>query len=249
MRIKGVRVMSIAALFSVSGLSACGTESASDETIPPLLSTTTVLGPQPTEAPTAPPTSATATTVSSTSTIASTSTTVAATTTTSIPRSAALVVRPNGLGDALFGTDFDQTVAYMTANLGEATADSGWADPLSAFGVCPGTEVRGVTWGDLTLLFSDDSPYLSGRRHFFHYQFGPPFGSTARPAAMATAERIGIGSTVGELRYTYPDVVLYESDEFLGPSFVVPDGVAGTLSGLDDDDLVRSFDGGVACGE
>jgi hypothetical protein len=158
------------------------------------------------------------------------------------------VLRPDGLGDALFGTDPDQVIAYVSANLGKPTADSGWADPFSAFGVCPGTEVRGVTWGDLTLLFSDDSPVVSGRRHFFSYLLGPPFGGSIQPAGMATAERIGVGNTVGELRFTYPNVELFD-DELSGPSFVLDNGINGTMSGLADDELVRFISAGTRCGE
>eukprot|EP01036_Dinobryon_divergens_P050169 gene50169-67182_t len=185
---------------------------------------------------TAPPPTAAPTTVSTTPASTTTSTTVPATTTTSIPKAAVLVLRADGLGDALFGTDPDQVIAYVAANLGKPTADSGWADPFSAFGVCPGTEVRGVTWGDLTLLFSDDSPVVSGRRHFFSYLLGPPFGSTVQPAGMTTAERIGVGNTVGELRFTYPDVELFD-DELAGPSFLLASGINGGMTGLADDEL------------
>ncbi len=235
--------------------SACGSDDGpSDETIAPLITTTsTAIAPVTTVAPvTAPPTTVAATTVASSSTTISitstTSTTVPATTTTSIPKAAVLVLRDDGLGDALFGTDPDQVIAYVSANLGKPTADSGWADPFSAFGVCPGTEVRGVTWGDLTLLFSDDSAVVAGRRHFFSYLLGPPFGSTIQPAGMATPERIGIGNTVGELRFTYPAVELID-DEIAGPSFVLANGVNGTMTGLADDDLIRFMSAGPRCGE
>ncbi len=233
-------------------LAGCGSDDGpSDETIAPLITTTTT-------APTAPPTTAVPTTVAATSTTSTTSTsttststtstTAAATTTTSIPKAAVLVLRDDGLGDALFGADPEQVVAYVTANLGKPTADSGWADPFSAFGVCPGTEVRGVTWGDLTLLFSDDSPIVSGRRHFFSYLLGPPFGSTIQPAGMATPERIGVGNTVGELRFTYPDVELTD-DEIQGPSFTLDNGVNGTMTGLADDELIKFISAGPRCGE
>jgi hypothetical protein len=234
-------------------VTACGTDDGpSDETIAPLLTTTTsttvappvtappVTAPPVTVAPTVAPTTAPASTT--------TSSTVPATTTTTIPKAAVLVLRADGLGDALFGTDPDQVIAYVSANLGKPTADSGWADPFSAFGVCPGTEVRGVTWGDLTLLFSDDSSIVSGRRHFFSYLLGPPFGATVQPAGMTTAERIGVGNTVGELRFTYPDVELFD-DELAGPSFLLANGINGAMTGLADDELVTFVSAGPRCGE
>jgi hypothetical protein len=232
-------------------VASCGTDNGpSDETIAPLITTTTstTLAPVVTTPPTVAPT--VAPTVPSTSAPASTttSTTVPATTTTTIPKAAVLVLRADGLGDALFGTDPDQVIAYVSANLGKPTADSGWADPFSAFGVCPGTEVRGVTWGDLTLLFSDDSPIVAGRRHFFSYLLGPPFGSTVQPAGMTTTERIGVGSTVGELRFTYPDVALFD-DEIAGPSFALANGINGAMTGMGDDELVNFVSAGPRCGE
>ncbi len=225
----------------------CGSDDGpSDETIVPLITTTTSTT---TAAPTtAVPTTVAPTTATSTTSTSTTSTTVPATTTTTIPKAAVLVLRDDGLGDALFGADPEQVVSYVTANLGKPTADSGWADPFSAFGVCPGTEVRGVTWGDLTLLFSDDSPVVSGRRHFFSYLLGPPFGSTVQPAGMATSERIGVGNTVGELRFTYPDVELTD-DEIQGPSFTLNNGINGTMTGLADDELIKFISAGPRCGE
>ncbi len=228
-------------------VASCGADDGpSDETIAPLITTTTVATTTPTT--TVPTTVAPTTSTTAATTTTSTSTTVPATTTTSIPKAAVLVLRNDGLGDALFGADPEQVVAYVTANLGKPTADSGWADPFSAFGVCPGTEVRGVTWGDLTLLFSDDSSVVSGRRHFFSYLLGPPFGSTVQPAGMATPERIGVGNTVGELRFTYPDVELND-DEIQGPSFVLDNGINGTMTGLADDELIKFISAGPRCGE
>ena len=149
----------------------------------------------------------------------------------------------------MFGTDPTEVVAYVSSILGKPTADSGWADPVTLFGVCPGNEARTVTWGDLTMLFSDDTPVQPGRRHFFSYVIGPPLGSTVQPAGMRTPEGIGVGSTVGELRFTYPNVELYQDDTSAAAEFAVPDGVTGFLSGTADTDLVRAIVGGTACAD
>ena len=229
-------------------LAACGGDDAGPgATVRPLLTTTTASTVAPT---TAAPVTPVTTGAPATTAAPTTSTTVPASTTTSstVPAAASLVLRPDGLGDALFGADPDQVVAYVKAVLGAPTADSGWADPFSSFGVCPGTEVRGVTWGDLTLLFSDSSIVLEGRRHFFSYGYGPPFGATVQPAGMRTAEGIGVGSTVGELRYTYPAVQLFDADLY-GPYFVLSDELTGFLTGTSDTDAILSFTGGIGCGE
>lgn len=229
----------------------CAGESAPDATLTPIVSTTTTTTTVPattTPAVTAPATTTpAATTTSSTSTTSTTSTTT--TTSTTIPAAAELDLDDAGLGEALFGTDPTEVVAYVTSILGKPTADSGWADPVTLFGVCPGNEARTVTWGDLTMLFSDDTPVQPGRRHFFSYVIGPPLGSSVQPAGMRTPEGIGVGSTVGELRFTYPNVELYQDDTSAAAEFSVPEGVTGFLSGTADTDLVRAIVGGTACAD
>lgn len=243
------RVVTAPALFvAVSLLVACGGDSSSSSTTIAALVTTSA--PAPTSAPTttgaAPTTAAPTTSLATSTTVAATSTTTAASTT--VPAAAALVLRQDGLGDAMFGADPDEVVAYVRSILGPPTADSGWADPLTTFGICPGTEVRGVTWGDLQLLFSDDSVVLSGRRHFFNYIYGPPYGPTADPSGMRTDRGIGIGSTVGELRAAHPEVQVYP-EEIYGPFYVVNENLTGFLTGVTDDDTVISVIGGIPCGE
>lgn len=226
-------------------LAACGgDDDAATTTLAPIVFDTTTA-----PATTAPPTTVPATTAPPTTSSTTTSTTAAPTTTsTSVPAAAALVLRDDGLGDALFGTEPDAVVRYVQAILGAPTADSGWADPFSAFGVCPGTEVRGVTWGDLTLLFSDESTVASGRRHFFNYSYGPPFGVSIQPEGMRTDTGIGIGSTVAELRVAYPTVRIFPPD-IADAYFVVDENFTGFLSGTADTDTVRSVIGGIGCGE
>ena len=154
-----------------------------------------------------------------------------------------------GLGDATFGVDAEEVIDYIRSIAGAPTSDSGWADPFSAFGVCPGTEVRGVTWGDLLVLFSDESSVASGRRHFFSYSYGPPFADTPRPPEMRTPEGLTIGSTVADLRAAYPDVVVSPADDIFAPHFHVTDNLNGFLTGETDADTVESIVGGVGCGE
>lgn len=239
----------------VAGCSSDGVGTA--ESLPPIASTTTITTVPPTIAPTSPPTAAATTlaptTVSVTLAPASTtSSTIVGETTTSTsiaPRGSSLILRDDGIGDAVFGADPDEVIAYISSILGRATGDSGWADPFSSFGVCPGTEVRGVTWGDLTLLFTDSSVITSGRRHFFTYDYGPPFGSSIDPAGPRTATGISVGSTVGELRAAYPTVIVNPADDIFEANFYINDDLTGFLTGADDSDLVLSFTGGISCGE
>jgi hypothetical protein len=149
----------------------------------------------------------------------------------------------------VFGADADEVINYVRSILGQPTADSGWADPYESFGICQGTEVRGVSWGDLQLLFSDVSEVMSGRRHFFNYVYGPAAnGSSITPEGMRTSTGVGIGTSVADLRAAYPGVQVYP-EEIYGPYFVVNENLTGFLTGVTDADSVISFIGGMGCGE
>jgi hypothetical protein len=241
----GVVTVGVVAASGVLG--ACGGGSSEgDATLPaPSLLTTTLVS------TTAIPTTAVATTALTTTTVGpTTSTTVEATTTsTTVAPAAQLVLGQDRLGTALFGADADGVIAYVTAILGPPTADSGWADPNSAFGVCPGSEVRGVTWGDLLLLFSDESSVAAGRRHFFSYSLGPAFGAVITPEGMATPEGVAVGSSVADLQRAYPGVYVYPGDDVFGPYFALNDNFTGFLTGAGDADTVASIIGGINCGE
>jgi hypothetical protein len=139
-------------------------------------------------------------------------------------------------------------VGYVRSILGASTTDSGWVDP-STFGACPGTEVRIVTWNDLSLYFSDQSIVAQGFRHFMSYTYGPPFAAQINPLGLATADGIAVGSTVGALKATYPSVVLNPGDELSGPTFFITEGLFGYLTGTSDADVVTEFVGGFGCGE
>jgi hypothetical protein len=190
------------------------------------------------------------TTAASTSTSTSTTSTTSSTSTTSttVAPGAELILRPNGLGDAAFGAEPEGVIAYVSSIIGASTVDTGWVDPLSV-GACPGTELRQVFWGDLTLQFSDASAVTSGRRHFFSYVYGPTFGSQIAPAGLKTEAGIGVGSTVAELTGTYPTVVINPGDDFGGPNFFINEGLAGFLTGVNPTDTVTSVLGGQGCGE
>lgn len=216
---------------STLALAACGGSSSSNETLAPLPTASTV-----------PPETSVATTSTSTTT------TTTPTTTTSIPDGSSLVLRSDSLGDARFGVEPSSVISYVESVLGPADDDSGWTDPFSVFGTCPGTEVRGVRWGDLLLLFGDDSEFDTGRRHFFHWQVGPTLGVTPSPTGLATDGGIGVGSTVDELTRVHPEAEIFD-DAVFGPGFEIERGLFGTLTEIGDDATVLTLFGGTSCGE
>ncbi|MEN9804061.1 MAG: hypothetical protein RIS41_908 [Actinomycetota bacterium] len=220
---------------SLLTLVACGGGGGSDDTLAPLVTT---------GAPSVTTVSPSTTTTSSTS---STSTSTSSTTTT-IVEGAELFLRSDGLGTIRFGVEPDGVVDYVSSLLGDPDSDTGYIDSLSEFGTCPGTEVRGVRWGDLLLLFGDESDFDSGRRHFYQWQFGPQTESPLRPNGPLTDGGIGLGATVADIRAVYPDVQIFDDDIF-GPGFEIEPLLWGTLTDDADSGRVIALVGGTPCGE
>jgi hypothetical protein len=221
---------------SLLTLVACGGGGGSDDTLVPLVTT---------GAPSVTTTTSPATTSTSSTSSTSTST---STTTTTIVEGAELFLRSDGLGTIRFGVEPDGVVDYVSSLLGDPDSDTGYIDSFSEFGTCPGTEVRGVRWGDLLLLFGDESDFDSGRRHFYQWQFGPQTESPLRPNGPLTDGGIGLGATVADIRAVYPDVQIFDDDIF-GPGFELEPLLWGTLTDDADSGRVIALVGGTPCGE
>lgn len=222
-------MMSLPLFLAVS----CGGGNGSSDTLAPLVTTSTTLP-------------ATTTTAPVTTTTSTTSTTT--TTTTTLVEGEELILRSNGLGSARFGVEPDGVIAFVTSVLGSPDSDTGYVDSFSQFGTCPGSEVRGVRWGDLTLLFGDVSDFGSGRRHFYQWQYGPQTSSPLRPNGPLTDGLIGLGSTVADIRRVYPDVEIF-ADEVYGPGFELEPLLWGTLTDDGESGRVIALVGGTSCGE
>jgi hypothetical protein len=193
-------------------------------------------------------TTTTSTTTTSTTTTSTTTTTVAPATTAPLdPAVTDLVLSGDGIGTAGFGAEPEGVIGFVSSYLGPPTNDTGWVDPLS-IGLCPGTELRQVTWGVLTLLFGDVSTVVEGRRHFFGYAYGDQAEVGAAPAGLVTSRGIGIGSRVVDVRAAYPAASINPEDEFFPPFFFVNDSLRGYLTGVDDGATVTAILGGDDCG-
>ena len=182
------------------------------------------------------------------------SSTTTTTTATTIPAPLGvdeLILRTDGIGAALFGTDPDSVVRYLTSVLGGPTDDSDWVDPSSYY-ACAGTVVRRVEWGVLAVMFGDESDTASGRAHLMSYTYGAIDRLGDEPRELRTSSGLTLGSTVAELRSAHPDVLLSEGDTDVDipPSFYLPGtspSPSGLLTGVNDDDLVLVVFGGSGC--
>ncbi len=242
-------IRATAAVLAVLIMGACAADTATERAVNPAPSAPPATTIPPT---TTPPTTAAPETTPPTAplTVAIEPPTVpptAVSTTLAVSGPASLVLRPGGLGDFPFGVAADPAIAQVSAILGPPTTDSGWVATFdSPFGVCPGDEVRGVTWGGLLLLFADETLIVSGQRHLFHYVYGPD----AEPTGLVTDSGIGLGSTVAAIRAAHPDVAVFD-DELLGAAaFAIGTaGLGGTLTDTSDAGIVTTITGGEGCGE
>ena len=240
------RLLASVALVSML-VAACG--GSDDPQDADVASTPLTLLPTTTAAPTT--SAAATTTVVTTTTLPPTTTTstLPATTTTMVdPAVAALVLSGEGIGSAEFGAEPEAVISYISSFLGEPTNDSGWIDPLSV-GACPGTEIRFVDWGVLSLVFGDASQVMQGRRHFFAYYYGSAGEVGGAPVGLATERGITSGSRVIDVLGAYPGVSINPEDDFSAPFFYVNDNLRGFVTGVDDDSTVTVILGGIGCSE
>ena len=80
---------------------------------------------------------------------------------------------------------------------------------------------------------------------FLRLQDGEFVGWSTGTPGLSTAEGIGVGSTLAELRAALPSVTVRE--DTLGPEWSIEGGVSGFLDGTADDSLVTGMGAGVLC--
>jgi len=172
-----------------------------------------------------------------------------------------VILKGDGIGAFSFGADPDQVLAGLTLRWGPPDGDSGWiAAPVSPYGPCPGTVVRGVNWRGFTVLFSDGATPrgTAGTRHFFtwEYQVDDPDHPAPDPGgnrpALETVTGISVGATVQALQRAYGDRLELFDEPPAGPQFGVQTsegGLYGSVTGHDSGGIVRSIVSGGGCGE
>lgn len=198
----------------------------------------------PVAATTLPETTVLETTLPDTTEVATTATVPGST----LPIAEVVTLDADGIGVAAFGDEPEAVIAAATELLGEPTEDSGWSEPLD-ISSCPGTQVRRVSWGALSLYFGDESTIVQGTPHLFSYSYGAAGDLEVEPVGLTTPEGIGLGATVEYLRAAHPDATVEPGEEgVIEPSFYVNDTLSGRLTGGVDDDLVTLIIGGDPCG-
>lgn len=155
------------------------------------------------------------------------------------PSAPEVVLEPDGLGVVAFGDPADVVVTRLGEALGPPVDDR-------ALGSCPTGEA------DRLVQFAELGVILAGKgeaERFVAWDLG--LASGAFPE-LRTAEGVGVGSTLAELRAAYPTGLVVVPDAAFGPRFEVhrpPGVVSGTLAGTGDGDTIVTLGAGeVTCG-
>lgn len=183
-------------------------------------------------------------------TITTTTSPPAPTTTTEPLAVQELILSTDGFGSARFGAEPEGVISYVTSILGGNTADTGWVAP-DTFAVCLGTVARKVDWGVLTLLFTDESSFATGRRHLIGYEYGRVGEIGDEPVGLRTSGGVTLGSRVVDLLAEFPEAAVNEGEIGINipDNFYVSDVFYGLLTGIAQDDVVTVIFGGDGCGE
>ncbi|MEO2126297.1 MAG: hypothetical protein ABGX61_04165 [Acidimicrobiales bacterium] len=230
-------LLAVIGLGVVAALAATGGQEKAPMVITPATSTstttstTTTLASTTTFTPVEETTTSTSTTTSTTTTLAPTTTT-----TTTLPPLGQVTMTPVGLLlDALesdrnmvaFGNPVDDVLLTFQEAFGAPDSDTGWQENATCFAPM----VRTVTYGDKEIVFADqdidDGEPGIGATFEQWYISGP----WAVESSIWTLSRIGIGSTVADIRMAYPG------------NFSIGLAIDGDLSGFFTFDSTGSDDG------
>ncbi len=157
------------------------------------------------------------------------------------------VLQKDGLGIVSFGASPEDTIAVLTKALGVPTKDTGTIESFSAYGTCPGKDLRAVEWKNLYVLFGDTA-YGTGKFYQYGYTNKAPLLAT-----LSTNKGVTLGMGAEEIKARYPDAKfsewLPEQDGVLLEArdpYNRADFLGGTF---DENKKLYFIIGGIQCGE
>ncbi len=170
-------------------------------------------------------------------------------------RAVDLRLQPEGLGPIPFGTAVNRTITVLTGALGSPDTDSGWLPANVEQLQCPGARARRVTWGSLSVFFSDGptdwGPNL--HEHFFSFVYSLPDGASSPDgASLRTSEGLQLGVTLARSSSIYGESSITRDHSTRGTFLEVdvpgPGYLLGIFTGPNDEDRLVSLVGGTGCG-
>lgn len=155
----------------------------------------------------------------------------------------------DGLGEVSYGLRPEEVLERLIPLFGAPTKDTGTISSFSAYGTCPGENIRVLEWGGLHLLFGDTE---FGDNAFFGYEYvSRDDGETPQ---LATREGVTIGSRRSDILALYPGAEfspmdLVEDAEHVLLTSYNKSAPHYSLSGTLENEAVTYLAGGIACGE
>ena len=143
-----------------------------------------------------------------------------------------------------FGDDAAMVLGHLATALGEPIGDSGWGPD----GACTAVEVRRLGWDGLEVVLARDSADDPGRLVQWFLD-----GADSTRTSWWTLERIGIGSTVADLRASHGAALSLEQPSDRDPAGwfdtepVLGDGVMGAVGNTNDSGRVLIMWAGDGC--
>lgn len=143
-----------------------------------------------------------------------------------------------------FGDFSDGVFEGLVGVLGEPVGDTGWGVDTE----CTPEEVRRLVWGGLEVVLGRDDAEGMGRLVQWHLK-----GQDSIETSLWTLERIGIGSTVADLRVAHGSSLLVEQLDERDPAGrfdterVLGDGIRGAVHSVSEAGRVILMWAGEAC--
>ncbi|WP_419945519.1 hypothetical protein [Candidatus Poriferisodalis sp.] len=165
-----------------------------------------------------------------------------------VPNPAGVVLDGDGLGIVSFGASVEPALGVLIDALGQPVTDTGWIDPFSIYGDCPGSRLRVVEWPGVLAFFGDPEDGYHYRdpagEHFMSWHLGT-FGPD--PYMLRTAAGIGVGSMRDHVAAAYPAATFIPGTADAPPS-VILDATDGELAGVfDSGGRIRTLAAGTRC--
>lgn len=158
-------------------------------------------------------------------------------------------------GVVVFGDAFAQAQPRLLRFLGRPSKDTGTIEPFSAYGTCPGEDLRVLEYGDGALVLLFGTPTGGARPELSSWTLTGAGEGLPRARALVgdvTTFEFGPGTTLAELQDGAGETLQLLDDELTGPAFRVEDqsgGFYGTLTSSGPDAEVERVQAGEGCGE
>ncbi len=151
----------------------------------------------------------------------------------------------DGLGEARFGDNAQDTIGYFAEQFGPPSGDTGWGPNQSP---CEGmgTRQRTLTWNDHAMIVLATGPTETIQRGADHFSAFLVFREFSAATRITVSGSTMLGRTVSDLQSEIPGVATFES-EIEGPLWTVGSEGVGGVSGSVSDGVVTSVRAGLFC--